>query len=124
VELLTNNTRLVQPCVGIPLSSIQIEGTNSLEMQMPVRVTKSSSYHAKGALSGGKINSFDLPPLSGGKINSFDLPPLSGAEHINDPLLSGFSGSNYVTQYITLQHGNNVDKDYISEVLEGVSSPV
>jgi hypothetical protein len=111
VELLTNNTRLVQPCVGIPLSSIQIEGTNSLEMQMPVRVTKSSSYHAKGALGGGKLNSFDLPPLS-------------GAEHINDPLLSGFSGSNYVTQYITLQHGNNVDKDYISEVLEGVSSPV
>ena len=26
VELLTNNTRLIQPCVGIPLSSIQIEG--------------------------------------------------------------------------------------------------
>ena len=107
-ELLTNNTCLVQPCVGIPLSSIQIEGTNSLELQMP-QVRKSNSSQGKSTVFVSKLANFDLP-LSGNSNNS---------ETFSDPLLN----TSYVTQYITLQH-NGGEQIYVPYSREGMSSPV
>ena len=43
VELLTNNPRLISPCIDVPLASVQIERTDSLEL-MPL--SKKSPTHA------------------------------------------------------------------------------
>ena len=121
VELLTNNPRLIQPCVGIPLSSIQIEGSNSLELQIPsavaCQIRKSASNSNKFSLT-CKLANLDIP-LSG---NSG--PGLAGPanENLSDPLLiHSYSSSHFVTQYITLQHGIN-DQCYDSR--DGTSSQV
>ena len=111
-ELLTNNTRLIQPCVGIPLSSIQIEGSNSLEI--PLRqVRKSASSQGKAYSFASKLANFDLS-LSGNSNTS---------ETFSDPLLSGYPTTNYVTQYITLQHSGG-EQIYVSHSREGISSQV
>ena len=104
VELLVNNTRLIQPCVGIPLSSIQIEGSNSLELELQLPSTvhgvrKSISYGA-GHRTGfvGKINDLHLNGSVGSGNNS---------EVCGDPLLMNpFPATHFVTQYITLQHSS------------------
>ena len=111
-ELLTNNTRLIQPCIGIPLSSIQIEGSNSLEI--PLRqVRKSASTQGKANSFASKLVNFDLS-LSGNSNNS---------ETFSDPLLSGYPPTNYVTQYVTLQHSGG-EQIYVSHSREGISSQV
>lgn len=120
VELLTNNTRLIQPCVGIPLSSMQIGGnTNSLELQTPavVRKSTSTSCGSKGyMIPNAKLGAFDLSTSA--------VDPLSGNndQSVADPLLNKSSSQSCTTQYITLQHGSSA-RDYIS-VAEAISSPV
>ena len=37
VELLSNNTRLISPCIDVPLASVQVERTDSLELIPSVR---------------------------------------------------------------------------------------
>ena len=43
VELLTNNPRLISPCIDVPLASVQIERTDSLEL---LPMSKKSPTHA------------------------------------------------------------------------------
>ena len=43
VELLTNNPRLISPCIDVPLASVQIERTDSLEL---LPLSKKSPTHA------------------------------------------------------------------------------
>lgn len=114
VELLTNNQRLIQPCVGIPLSSIQIEGTNSLEIQLPTTVTvqvrKSNSSGNGGKSSfATKLANLDLPLSTSGTASC------NNSESFCDPLLmTPYPPAHFVTQYITLQHS-----DYTPELREG-----
>jgi hypothetical protein len=111
VELLINNTRLVQPCVGIPLSSIQIEGSNSLELELQLPSTvhgmrKSISYGAghRASFVGKITNGLDLMNGSVGSGNN--------SEVCGDPLLQQpFPTSHFVTQYITLQHHNSAGEN-------------
>lgn len=119
VELLTNNTRLIQPCVGIPLSSIQIEGTNSLELQLPstvtVQVRKSTSSGGGGGKGfASKLAALDLPLSNSGTGSG------NNSEVFCDPLLmTTYPAAHFVTQYITLHHG-----DYAADIRDGSSSQV
>ena len=99
VEILTDNSRLIQPCVGIPSSSIQLEGSNSLELPL-APVCKN-----KGNFIASKMNNFDLPlnlmAPNGKNINEAAQPTQQPP-----PLTT----NSQVTQYITLQHANK-DQD-------------
>ena len=57
LELLTNNPRLISPCIDVPLASVQIERTDSLEL---LPIAKKSPTHATiiGTLDtlDGKLN--------------------------------------------------------------------
>ena len=57
LELLTNNPRLISPCIDVPLASVQIERTDSLEL---LPISKKSPTHATiiGTLDtvDGKVN--------------------------------------------------------------------
>lgn len=126
VELLTNNTRLIQPCVGIPLSSIQIEGSNSLELQLPSSVTVHGCQVRKSNSGGNKIGS-----SLASKLASLDLSLGSGGGSVTnsdallcDPLLmNNFPSSHFVTQYITLQHSAG-EQIFIADTRESGSSQV
>ncbi|XP_046448251.1 receptor-type guanylate cyclase gcy-5-like [Daphnia pulex] len=129
VELLTNNTRLIQPCVGIPLSSIQIEGSASLELQLPAAVTVHGCQVRKSNSGGNnKLGSSSLAS----KLASLDLSLGSGGGSANnsdsllcDPLLMNpYPASHFVTQYITLQHRTSGEQIYIAETRENGSSQV
>ena len=63
VELLTNNPRLISPCIDVPLASVQVERTDSLEL-IPSMVRKPSGskqahlvYNGKRPVSVMKDNS-------------------------------------------------------------------
>ena len=43
VELLSNNPRLISPCIDVPLASVQVERTDSLELIPNVRKTSSGT---------------------------------------------------------------------------------
>lgn len=108
VELLTNNTRLIQPCVGIPLSSIQIEGSNSLDLQLPgtvtvqIRKSNSSGNSRTGSAFAAKLANLDLGPISNSGNGS-----CNNSESFCDPLLmTSYPAAHFVTQYITLQHSS------------------
>lgn len=127
VELLTNNTRLIQPCVGIPLSSIQIEGSNSLELQLPagvtvhgcqVRKSNSGGNNKIGSSLASKLANLDLSLGSGGgSANNSD-------SLLCDPLLMNpYPASHFVTQYITLQHSAG-EQIYIADARENGTSQV
>lgn len=126
VELLTNNTRLIQPCVGIPLSSIQIESSTSLELQLPSSVTVHGCQVRKSNSGGNKIGS-----SLASKLASLDLSLGSGGGSANnsdsllcDPLITNsYSASHFVTQYITLQHSAG-EQVYITDTRENGSSQV
>jgi hypothetical protein len=129
VELLTNNTRLIQPCVGIPLSSIQIEGSASLELQLPAAVTVHGCQVRKSNSGGNnKLGSSSLAS----KLASLDLSLGSGGGSANnsdsllcDPLLMNpYPASHFVTQYITLQHRTSGEQIYIADARENGSSQV
>jgi hypothetical protein len=51
VELLYNNPRLVSPCIDVPLASVQMERTDSLEL---IPSTKKSPVHTTIVASGQK----------------------------------------------------------------------
>ena len=51
VELLYNNPRLVSPCIDVPLASVQMERTDSLEL---IPSTKKSPVHTTIIASGQK----------------------------------------------------------------------
>lgn len=127
MELLTNNTRLIQPCVGIPLSSIQIEGSNSLELQLPagvtvhgcqVRKSNSGGNNKIGSSLASKLANLDLSLGSGGgSANNSD-------SLLCDPLLmNSYPASHFVTQYITLQHSAG-EQIYIADARENGTSQV
>ena len=46
VELLSNNPRLISPCIDVPLASVQVERTDSLEL-IPSVSKKSSLMMVK-----------------------------------------------------------------------------
>ena len=47
VEVLGNNPRLVSPCIDVPLASVQVERTDSLEM-IPTKMGLVSLSHQAG----------------------------------------------------------------------------
>lgn len=127
VELLAQHTRLIQPCVGIPLSSIQIEGSTSLELQLPtsvpvhgcqVRKSNSGGNNKIGSSLASKLANLDLSLGSGGgSVNNSD-------NLLCDPLLmSPYPSTHFVTQYITLQH-NVGEQIYIADARENGTSQV
>ena len=122
VELLTNNTRLIQPCVGIPLSSIQIEGSNSLELQLPgtvtVQIRKSNSSGNGRSAFAAKLANLELAPLNNSVNGS-----CNNSESFCDPLLlTPYPAAHFVTQYITLHHTNT--GEYMIEARDNSSSQV
>ncbi len=55
VELLSNNPRLISPCIDVPLASVQVERTDSLELIPSMR--KASRYGRYGNTNGNASNS-------------------------------------------------------------------
>lgn len=54
VEVLANNPQMVSPCLDIPLASVEIEGTNSLELQMFERTRKFSLSQTRNVVGSRK----------------------------------------------------------------------
>ena len=96
VELLYNNPRLISPCIDVPLASVQIERTDSLEL-----IPKKSPSHAtivgtinntSGALAGAAGGGGDSragcysPMSSNTDCNGYYKP--DNKSEVMDPLLS------------------------------------
>ncbi|XP_063228981.1 atrial natriuretic peptide receptor 2-like [Bacillus rossius redtenbacheri] len=75
VEFLANNPRLIAPCLDVPLSSVQIEDSNQLELQLPEGLRKCSV-----SLRGAGLRARH-PSVSGGRDaeNGCACEPLLGA---------------------------------------------
>ncbi|KAK2703017.1 uncharacterized protein LOC136042185 isoform X2 [Artemia franciscana] len=105
VELLANNQRLIQPCLGIPMSSVQIEGTNSLELHLDRRLRNNSFVTRRKSTS---IETSVVYTDNNGHTVEVDV---AGDTYFNansngsavEPLLRNI-GATYTPQYITLQH--------------------
>ena len=65
MELLYNNPRLVSPCIDVPLASVQIERTDSLEL---IQSAKKSPVHATVIGSGQKTTKTEENEKSSSEI--------------------------------------------------------
>lgn len=96
VEFLANNPRIVSPCLDIPLASVQLEGTDQLEIQIPDRLRKVTS---KSVSKTRAIRS--LSDKENG-MGSPELIPLTPSGHNSNQSQSNSS------PYVTLQHDTDV----------------
>lgn len=104
-ELLSNNPRLISPCIDVPLASVQVERTDSLEL-IPSMVRKpsgtTSSRTNAGGLTASKKSSSNIRENNSVKELSMDGPysPLNGIANgspqqnpfrfeLREPFLSG-----------------------------------
>lgn len=94
MEFLANNPQLISPCLEGPISSIEMEDTDDLEMHLPSEFRKQSSVTSRNFSNGDIARSQTI------HINDGDMIQL---EHVcpKEPLLKGsVEGS---TGYVTLQ---------------------
>lgn len=64
VEFLANNPRLISPCLDVPLSSVQTEESDQLEINIPTPCRKfSSSFNFKSSLPNGFNVESNSPPV-------------------------------------------------------------
>ncbi|TRY61846.1 hypothetical protein TCAL_10559 [Tigriopus californicus] len=104
-ELLSNNPRLISPCIDVPLASVQVERTDSLEL-IPSMVRKpsgtTSSRTTTGGLTTSKKSSSNMRENNSMKELSMDGPysPMNGIVNgspqqnpfrfeLREPFLSG-----------------------------------
>ena len=95
VELLANNPRLISPCIDVPLASVQVERTDSLELIPSVRKPSGSvsqtnrpvlALHRKSRAGPEVVNE-----NSKGSTMSGPYSPMSGVPCGNGVLLNGGS---------------------------------
>ena len=95
VELLSNNPRLISPCIDVPLASVQVERTDSLELIPSVRKPSGSVSQTNQRILTYK-KSKDLPSsvheTSYGSNVSGPYSPMSGVPCGNGILLNGGGG--------------------------------
>ncbi|KAF5297767.1 hypothetical protein FQR65_LT09941 [Abscondita terminalis] len=117
VEFLANNPRLLSPCLDVPISSVQMEDTDQLEMHLPEQFRKCSmSVSTKTSLPNGiSSSSFDskLNALRQNSMpdNNVSIPMDKCCPR--EPLLGPPSRSESfigLSKYVTLQ--NNRADDY------------
>ena len=136
VELLLKHPRVVSPCIDVPLASVQIERTDSLEMMpKPKRAPDTGSQRAKMPhLKAGNNKSKELNPEDQGYGSAYS--PMNGKEEnislgVREPLmmesfcqeeeLKGDDGTSSVTfpgstessPYILAHVGSYVPAGYI-----------
>ncbi|GAB6030439.1 hypothetical protein CHUAL_007310 [Chamberlinius hualienensis] len=78
VETLANNPRLLSPCLDIPLASVEMEGTGSLELQLTRRFSLSQKNHPQPPHPRRRAGTLDSPesapfckpthPISNGQV--------------------------------------------------------
>ncbi len=71
VELLSNNPRLISPCIDVPLASVQVERTDSLEL-IPFK-GKSSKTHLicnNNSSASGRISKCSKDNSAGSVVNA------------------------------------------------------
>ena len=94
VELLYNNPRLISPCIDVPLASVQIERTDSLELipkLSPSHATIVGSINntgASGGASGGAAGGCYSPMSGNTDCNGYYKPDRPDRSEVMDPLLS------------------------------------
>ena len=94
MELLYNNPRLISPCIDVPLASVQIERTDSLELipkLSPSHATIVGSINNTGASGGGSGGAAGgcYSPMSGNTdCNGYYKPDRPDRSEVMDPLLS------------------------------------
>ena len=96
VELLANNPRLISPCIDVPLASVQVERTDSLELIPSVRKPSGSvSQTNRPVLALRKSRQGPGPEVvnenSKGSTMSGPYSPMSGVPCGNGVLLNGGS---------------------------------
>jgi len=103
-ELLSNNPRLISPCIDVPLASVQVERTDSLELIPSVRnpkgmVSQTNRPQLGLRRSRGPLDGTSLPPTvnenSKGSSISAPYSPMSGVPCGNGFLLNGGSPSSF-----------------------------
>ena len=78
VELLSNTPRLICPCIDIPLASVQVERTDSLELIPSVRKPSGSVSRTNKPILNSSTKRFkDYSASSGPQVAN--LPPPNGA---------------------------------------------
>ena len=91
VELLLKHPRVVSPCIDVPLASVQIERTDSLEM-MPIPKKEAGGARAKP--SPLKAKHKDLGPEDQGYGSGAYSPMNRGEESLGlegrEPLMGGW----------------------------------
>jgi hypothetical protein len=118
VELLSNNPRLITPCIDVPLASVQVERTDSLEL-IPNMNRKASTGNIGPALVAGnsrgkrsEITSGPYSPMNGisnGGIGNGSSPATQYKLGLREPLLSG--GGNSDGSNVTFS--NNTASTYV-----------
>ena len=92
VELLSNNPRLISPCIDVPLASVQVERTDSLELIPSVRKPSGSVSQTNRPVMTYKKQR-DLPSTvnenSFGSNISGPYSPMSGVPCGNGILMNG-----------------------------------
>ena len=129
-ELLSNNPRLISPCIDVPLASVQIERTDSLELIPTVRKPSGSISQTnrptiarkrdRECSRESKESAVDASTV-GGPYSPMNGPTISpphtlitnnniSDDIVKEPLLSYDSSSNlYVPSgYIVLDHTGNL----------------
>jgi len=120
VELLSNNPRLISPCIDVPLTCVQIERTDSLEMGPLMSNTRSSkrdredlSYSPMTGSLYSPLGGSAFSPMNGSHINGKQSPggrpevqPLMNTSE-DQGMYDGGTGSYVPPGYIVLDHRTN-----------------
>lgn len=88
VELLSNNPRLISPCIDVPLASVQVERTDSLELIPNMKGAVNSS-----GLTKSDGSSFSRPMKLLYRRSSRDLCPSNGIVKDLSIITMGSSGN-------------------------------
>ncbi len=82
VELLSNNPRLISPCIDVPMASVQVERTDSIELIPPGVLRKSGSMSQRPSNlkigSGGSARRKDNSAGGSIGIESGPYSPMNG----------------------------------------------
>jgi hypothetical protein len=96
VEFLANNPRIISPCLDIPLASVQMEGTDQLEISIPKKPSSTTT---------NRLNSNKNIRQCSSKLSSFETQPQETIP------LTQQTNQNNSSPYATLQHNSHSTSD-------------
>lgn len=116
VEFLANNSRLISPCLDVPLASVQMENTGQLELDIPASIRKCSltisnklePFTPNGIIENIVFRHNSIPVVSNSAADSGIALQMDG-NCIHEPLLGQKRSPSQLnlSKYVRLQHGRS-----------------